>query len=246
MNVLALLVLAHQLAVTDDRQLIAVLETISIGFHESDFGAVDALFLDARQKFVLRAFMFLDELVPGRDFLVETGDVLERIVARNGPIEDAQKIVENRRIFSGLRAEPAVGFADLSVQRRGLIVFSQALQRRRFVELDDVAKLAAVFRLIIVQANQGGFHDVDAGDILRNREPVGVFFGETLEVLDDVEQIAGRCVAGLGRSRARRTTGAQQNCQRDDGKNLESCSLETQNRFQASSSTPGSAFSPGF
>ena len=77
-----------QLAVADDRQLIAFLETIAVSFDKGDLGAVNALLFDSGQKCVLRALIFLHELVPCCDFLVETSDVFERIVSRYDFVEN--------------------------------------------------------------------------------------------------------------------------------------------------------------
>jgi len=123
-NVFTLLVLGDQLAKTDDGQLIAFLEAIAIGLDKGDLGPIDALFLDASEKFVLRAFMCLNELVPSGDLFIETGDVLERILGWNGAIEDASEVIQDLGIFGGFAAEFAVSFSDLAVERRGLIVFS--------------------------------------------------------------------------------------------------------------------------
>ena len=203
MNVLALFVLGHQLAVAHDGQLIAFFEAISIGFDESDLGSVDALFLDACEKFVRGALVFLYELIPCGDFLVQAGDVLERIVGWDGAIEDAQKVIENFSVLRGRDAKPPVGLPDFAVERSCLIVFSQALQGGGFVELDDVGELAAILALVIVQAHQRRFHDVDAGHIFRNWKTISVFLGETLKILDNVEQVTGRRVTALGWRRSR-------------------------------------------
>ena len=48
----------------------------------------DALLFDSGQKCVLRALIFLNDLVPCCDFLVETSDVFERIVSRYDFVEN--------------------------------------------------------------------------------------------------------------------------------------------------------------
>ena len=73
-----------------------------------------------------------------------------------------KKLSRISRVLGRFGAEPAVGLADFAVQRRGLVVFPQTLQCRGLIELDDVAVLAAVLGLVVVQTNQCGLHDVDA------------------------------------------------------------------------------------
>src|SRR5689334_5854262 len=195
-----------ELAVTDDGELIALVEPKAVGFDERDLGIVDALLFDARHKFVRCSFVFLNQLIPGGHFFVEPGDVLERIIRRHGPIEDAQELVEDLAVLGGFAGEAALSFGDLSIERGRLIVFTQPLQCEGAVELNDVAEPVAVLALVIVQANQCGLHDIDAGDVLWDRKPIRVFFGEPLKILDDVEQIAGGRIAWVGQAarRARR------------------------------------------
>src|SRR5688500_10151447 len=107
--------LGYQLAVANDGKLVAFLEPVSVRFDEGDLGAVDAFLFDAREEFVLRGFVLLNELIPRRDFLIQTSDVLEWIIGRNHAIEDAQKIVEDLRVPGGFGAEPAVGPADFAI-----------------------------------------------------------------------------------------------------------------------------------
>jgi len=73
--------------------------------------------------------------------------------------------------------------------------------------LDDVGELAAILALVVVEPHQARLHDVDAGDVFWNGESIGIFFGEALKVLDDIEQIARRRVTRLWGRRARRATG---------------------------------------
>jgi hypothetical protein len=74
-----------------------------------------------------------------------------------------------------------------AVKRRGLIVFAQALESEGFIVLNDVGELAAIFALVIVEADQRRLHDIDAGHVLGNRETIGVLTREPLKVFDDVE-----------------------------------------------------------
>ena len=93
---------------------------------KGDLGAVDALLFDSGQKLVLRALIFLNELVPCRDFLVETGDVFERIVSRYDFVENTQKVIEDIGVFGRFRSEPAVGFGDFAVKRCCLVVLPES------------------------------------------------------------------------------------------------------------------------
>src|SRR5690348_4443562 len=97
--------------------------------------------------------MFFDEYIPSSDLLVETGDVLERIVGGNLVIEDAQEAIEYFRILRGLGAETAVRFGDSTVKRCCLVIFPETLQGEGFVELNDVGGLAAIFPFVIVEAD---------------------------------------------------------------------------------------------
>jgi hypothetical protein len=74
--------------------------------------------------------------------------------------------------------------------------------------LHNVGKLARIFFLIVAQAHQRCLHDINAGDILGNRETIGIFLGQALKILDDVEKITRRDVASLRGYRSTRATGA--------------------------------------
>ena len=130
MDILALLMLGHQLAVADDGQLIAFFEAVAVRFDKGDFGAVDAFLFDAREKFILRAFMVFDQLIPRRDFLSSPAMYL------NGSSAGIVRSKMRRKLsrisaFLAASAPSRPSFsADFSVECRGLVVFAQALQGR--------------------------------------------------------------------------------------------------------------------
>ena len=176
-NVLALPVFRDQLAVPQNYQLIAVLEPVPIGFDESHFGAIDTFFFAAREKFIGRALMLFNQVIPGGDFFVEPFDVLERIFGGQGLVQNRQERFERLKVLRSFCSQAAAGFAHLTVQNGCLRILPQPLQRQRFVELNDIGELAGVLSFIIIEPDQGRLHDVYAGNVFGYGKTVGILFG---------------------------------------------------------------------
>ena len=194
-DVLALAVLGYELAVTQYRQLVALFEAIAVGFDEGDLGAIDPLFLYPGKILISGSLVLFDQGVPRRNLFVESGNVLERIIGGQGPVENAQKIIDDFGVLSRFAPQPSFGLGDLTIMGRRLVIFAQPLQAQSFIELHDVGELAAVFLLVVFEPHQRRLHDIDAGNVLGNREAVSVFPGKPLKVLDDIQEIAGGDVA---------------------------------------------------
>jgi len=90
-------------------------------------------------------------------------------------------------------------------------------------ELNDVGGLAAILTFVIIEADERRFHDIDAGDVLRNRETVGIFLCQSLKVFDDIEQIACGRVARFGRPGARRAGGTEYQAKKDEREEMTFC-----------------------
>jgi hypothetical protein len=147
--------------------------------------------------------MFFNQVIPGGDFFVQAFDVPEWIFGGQRLVQDVQEGFQGFEVLGSFGPQSPAGFAYVTVQNGCIGVLSQSLQRQCFVELNDVGELARILSFIIIEPDQGRFHDVHAGNVFGYGKTVGILLGQTLKVFDNIEQVSRRRIARFRRSGSR-------------------------------------------